>query len=374
MLNINRYIASSGYDRIKCWGNPVALPVGGTVFVLAQKLLIKATDCFSDLSMLKSSDGGKSWSSPQQVAHLAGFTDADGIRHAYLASSMRLCANGKILVILTTFNYNSQNRLDRANPQRVNYLYFDIANDSWSELRELKLDAPANADVLAVDSQLVKLDSDYLLPYCVKEESSKFYSRIARINISDDGTLTPIDYSEKIQTPVGRGFLEPSLCRFAGKYYLSLRNDQSGHISASKDWKHFSEIKPLCFDDGSDLGNYNTMTRLLTIGNKLYLVYTRKGLNNDHIFRHRAPLIIGEVDPQSVSIVRASEQIAVPEHGARLGNFTAAVSPENSGYISVAEWMQTLEPERDNCLKCEEYGSDNRIWFVTLKTSSDQKE
>ena len=116
------------------------------------------------------------------------------------------------------------------------------------------------------------------------------------------------------------------------------------------------------------------MTRLLTIGNKLYLVYTRKGLNNDHIFRHRAPLMIGEVDPQSVSIVRTSEQIAVPEHGARLGNFTAAVSPENSGYISVAEWMQTLEPERDNYLKCEEYGSDNRIWFVTLKTSSDQKE
>ena len=374
MLNIKRYIASSGYDRIKCWGNPVALPLGDMVFVLTQKLLIKATDCFSDLSMLRSSDGGKSWSSPQKIAHLAGFTDGNGIRHAYLASSMRFCANGKILVMLTTFNYNPQNRLDRAHPQRVNYLYFDLANDSWSEVRELQLDAPVNADVLAVDSQLVELDNDYLLPYCVREESSKFHSRIARINIADDGTLTPVDYSEKFQTPTGRGFLEPSLCRFAGKYYLSLRNDQTGHISVSNDWKHFSEIKPLCFNDGSDLGNYNTMTRLLTIGNKLYLVYTRKNLNNDHVFRHRAPLMIGEIDPESVSIIRESEQIAVPEHGARLGNFTAAVSPENYGYISVAEWMQTLEPERDNCLKCEEYGSDNRIWFVTLKTSSDQKE
>ena len=374
MLNINRYIASSGYDRIKCWGNPVALPIGDTVIVLAQKLLIKATDCFSDLSILKSSDGGKSWSVPQKVAHLAGITDADGIRHAYLASSMRRCAYDKILVLLTTFNYNQQNRLDRANPQRVNYLYFDIANDSWSEIRELELDAPANADVLAVDSQLVEIDGEFLLPYCVREESSRFYSRIAKIRISDDGTLTATDYSEKIQTPVGRGFLEPSLCRFAGKYYLSLRNDQTGYLGVSDDWKTFSAVKPLRFTDGSDLGKYNTMTRLLTIGNKLYLVYTRKGLNNDHIFRHRAPLMIGEVDPDQLAVIKESEQIAVPEHGARLGNFTAAVSPENSGYISVAEWMQTLEPERDNCLKCEEYGSDNRIWFLTLQDPTSGKE
>ena len=374
MLTINRYIASSGYDRIKCWGNPVALPVGSMVIVLVQKLLIKATDCFSDLSILRSSDGGKSWSTPEKVAHLAGFTDADGIRHAYLASSMRHCADGKILVMLTTFNYNQQNRLDRTHPQRVNYLYFDPANGSWSEIRELELDAPANADVLAVDSQLVEIDGDYLLPYCVREESSKFHSRIAKIRISDDGTLTPVDYSEKIETSIGRGFLEPSLCRFAGKYYLTLRNDQTGYLGVSDDWKSFSAIKSLCFTDGSDLGNYNTMTRLLPIGNKLFLVYTRKGLNNDHIFRHRAPLMIGEVDPELAAIIRGSEQIAVPEHGARLGNFTAAVSPENYGYISVAEWMQTLEPERDNSLKCEEYGSDNRIWFVTLKTSSDQKE
>ena len=179
--------------------------------------------------------------------------------------------------------------------------------------------------------------------------------------------MSVVDVSREFRCDAGRGVLEPSLAFFQGKYYLSLRNDESGMVACSEDWHDFSELKKWCFSDGSWLGNCNTMTRLLGIGKKLYLVYTRQGLNNDHVFRNRAPLLIAEVDTATLTVIKESEQVVVPEHGARLGNFTAVALNENEAFISVAEWMQTLEPEWFDCKKCEEYGADNRIWYVTLK-------
>ena len=366
MLKIKRHIASCGYDRTHCWVNPVALPGDENIIIITQKLFINAIDCFSDISLLRSSDGGQHWSNPEAIAALADTTCADNSRKAFMTSVLHRCRNGKILVIVTTFNYTPQNRRDRLDPQRVKYLYFDPADNSWSPMRELDLHTPADADVLAVNAQLTVYGDDFLLPYCVRMPSSKFYSGVARISSSADGSLSATEFSELLTSSDGRGFLEPSLCCFDGKYYLSLRNDLSGYVCCSADWKHFPEPEKWCFSNLTWLGNCNTMNRLLSIGGKLYLVYTRKGLNNDHVFRNRAPLMIAQVDPEKLSVLPESEQILVPEHGARLGNFTAVSIDRNRAYISVAEWMQTLEPDCYDCKKCEEYGADNRIWYVTL--------
>ena len=58
----------------------------------------------------------------------------------------------------------------------------------------------------------------------------------------------------------------------------------------------------------------------------MFLVYTRKGANNDHVFRHRAPLFIAQVDPGEAALIRSTERILVPERGARLGNFAVTKS------------------------------------------------
>ena len=31
----------------------------------------------------------------------------------------------------------------------------------------------------------------------------------------------------------------------------------------------------------------------------IFLVYTRKGVGSDHVFRHRAPLFMAQVDPKT---------------------------------------------------------------------------
>jgi hypothetical protein len=98
----------------------------------------------------------------------------------------------------------------------------------------------------------------------------------------------------------------------------------------------------------------------------LFLVYTRRGANNDHVFRHRAPLFIGEVDPIRLRVNRATERVAVPERGARLGNFGITEVSERETWIVTCEWMQTWKQasriiEVDNA-----YGADNSTYAARV--------
>jgi hypothetical protein len=85
---------------------------------------------------------------------------------------------------------------------------------------------------------------------------------------------------------------------------------------------------------------YNTQQHWVTHSDGLFLVYTRQADNNGHIFRHRAPLFIAEVDPERLCLIRASERILVPERGARLCNFGVVDVNERETWVTVAEWMQ----------------------------------
>ncbi|MEE8451573.1 MAG: hypothetical protein V3R99_06645 [Thermoguttaceae bacterium] len=156
-----------------------------------------------------------------------------------------------------------------------------------------------------------------------------------------------------------RGFCEPSLTRFGDRFYLTLRNDVHGHVTSGRDGLHFDEPKKWRFDDGSELGNYNTQQHWVTHSDGLWLVYTRRGANNDHVFRHRAPLFIARVDPEKLCVIRDTDRVLVPERGARLGNFGVTdVSPDET-WVTVTEWMQPRGVER--------HGSDNSLFVAKIK-------
>jgi len=88
-------------------------------------------------------------------------------------------------------------------------------------------------------------------------------------------------------------------------------------------------------------------------------VYTRRGLNNDHVFRHRAPLVMAQVDPARMCVLRDTERILVPERGARLGNFGVVEVNAEETWVTVAEWMQPVG--------CEKYGSDNSVYAARIR-------
>src|SRR5690606_1011569 len=117
--------------------------------------------------------------------------------------------------------------------------------------------------------------------------------------------------------------------------FLTLRNDEKGYVAVSDDGLNYSTPKPWCWDDGSDLGNYNTQQHWVTHPQALYLVYTRRGANNDHVFRHRAPLFIAQVNPHTQQVIRSTERVLVPERGARLGNFGVTKVTDHETWVTV---------------------------------------
>lgn len=104
----------------------------------------------------------------------------------------------------------------------------------------------------------------------------------------------------------------------------------------------------------------------MTHRDDLHLVYNRRGANNDHVFRNRAPLFMAQVDKGTLQIIRNTERILVPERGARLGNFGVVDVSEDETWITVAEWMQTHSPmlivPPDN-----PYGADNSVFAARIR-------
>lgn len=107
-------------------------------------------------------------------------------------------------------------------------------------------------------------------------------------------------------------------------------------MAAGDDGLNFGPIRAWTFDDGTPLGSYNTHQKWLTHRDGLFLVYTRRGANNDHIPRHRAPLFVARVNPDLAQVMRQTERVAVPERGAGIGNFDAAAVTADESWITTA--------------------------------------
>jgi hypothetical protein len=75
---------------------------------------------------------------------------------------------------------------------------------------------------------------------------------------------------------------------------------------------------------------------------------------------------MAKVDKDKLQVLRETEQLIVPERGARLGNFAITEVSENEIWVTVAEWMQTFSPPLivpvDN-----PYGADNSVFAARIR-------
>jgi len=224
------------------------------------------------------------------------------------------------------------------------WIAYDPSTERWTPWRVLAL--PATPDdryfISGVHGQwLAESDGSLLVPFYflgpkIADVKWKFSFRGAVARLKFDGhKLEYVTQGRELNLSVPRGLYEKSLTWYRGRYYMTMRNDQNGYVAVSADGLNFDPIRPWTFDDGSDLGSYNTQQKWVTHSDGLFLVYTRRGANNDHIPRHRAPLFIARVDPEKLQIIRSSERIAVPERGVSLGNFDATTINEKETWITV---------------------------------------
>jgi lysophospholipase L1-like esterase len=328
------------------WFHPrvTALPRPGheqpSVLMSLQKHLI-TSDHYSGLSILRTDDLGRTWSDPDPRPELDWVTDGDvDVAVADVTPGWHP-ATGKVILVGAQVRYSREGAQldDKPRAHQTAYAVLDPATgtcSAWQRL-EMPADEVFNYARSACAQFVIEPDGTVLLPYYIAATSSEpFAATVVRCTF-DGRSLNYVEHGDVLRLNVERGLYEPSLIRLADRYYLTVRNDLDGYVTTSGDGLHFRPIKRWMFDDGQPLGSYNTQQHWLANGDSLFLVYTRRGLNNDHIFRHRAPLLMAQVDPQRLCVLRDTEQVLVPERGATLGNFGAAAIHAGESWVTVGE-------------------------------------
>ena len=370
-IDITRIPTDFRGERCYVHARGVLLP-SGFGLITTQKLELSGCDVFYGIEIMETRDGGKSFSSPRL---------SEGLVRRYLPdkTSVVMCdatpiyhkKTGKIILTGHVAYYGEDNAIYREPRARSTaYAIYDEKKGDFTSFKMIEI-PPELSDTYfsggAGCSQICECESgELLIPFYFRTRENaynvnnpNFSAAVMRCSF-DGEKIELIEVGNTISTEVPRGLCEPSITKFGDEYFLAIRNDVTGFITKGRDGIHFDAPTELCFDDGENLGNYNTQQHWLMGGGKLWLVYTRRAENNNHVFRHRAPLFIAELDPRTMRVTRSTEMIAVPERGARLGNFGCQSYSDECGYVFASEWMQG-----DFGLEgCTNHGSDNSI-FVT---------
>ncbi len=374
-MNIELQQIKTGFTGEFCYTHARAgMSPDGHVVLTTQPLLLSGVDVFYGMEMLTSSDAGKTFSDFRKSATLLRQAVGENIAEVLCdATPMYVRAAGKMILLGHTALYQDNKLAPVPRRRFTGWSVYDEEKQDWLPYRLLQMpDEDAFYSCGNGCGQSLELpDGDLLIPvyYASKEVASSpdcCYSAMVLRCGFDGKDLWVEELGSPLHCPVPRGFCEPSITAYNGSYFLALRNDVTGFVAKSSDGMHYSAPAELCFDNGENLGNYNTQQHWITGGGKLYMVYTRKGANNDHVFRHRAPLFIAEFDPERMVVLRETERIAVPERGARLGNFGCLHVNDHESWVIVSEWMQTTGPDHFNYRRCMSYGSDNSIFIARI--------
>lgn len=323
---------------IPCPGQP-----GPAVVMTIQKHL-KISDYYSGLHVMRRGQPDAPWTGPVLPPELDWQQQTNGITISVADVTPGWHApTGKLLAIGCQVRYSPKGEQldDVVRAHQTVYAVFDPKTEGWSRWQVLDLppEEQFNFARNACSQWLVRPDGRLLVPLYIGPNSREPFSTTVAECRFDGAKLTYQRHGTVLRLNIVRGLCEPSLIAFRGRYFLTLRNDERGYVSGSDDGLQFAEPKRWQFDDGADLGSYNTQQHWLAHSDGLFLIYTRRGAKNDHIIRHRAPLFMAQVDPATLRVIRRTEKVVVPERGAELGNFGASAISESESWITVSEGM-----------------------------------
>jgi len=324
------------------WFHPRATPMpdGHGVVMTLQKHLHKS-DFYSGVYVMHSDDGER-WEGPELHPQLDWEQESEDVVIAVCDVTPGWHApTGKVLAIGAKVRYRDGKQLyDAPQSRAAAYAVHNPRADEWSGWKLIEPPDPTGAFYLVTAGcvqWLVADNGDVLVPIYFRESGTK-QNKATVMRCSFDGdTLRYRAHGDVLSLPVERGLVEPSLTRFDNRYFLTLRNDVKAYVTRGDDGMHFEPIRPWTFDDGEEIGSYNTQQHWLTHSDGLYLVYTRRGADNDHIMRNRAPLFMARVNPQALHLIRSTERAIVPERGGTLGNFGATALSRDESWVTVSE-------------------------------------
>lgn len=75
--------------------------------------------------------------------------------------------------------------------------------------------------------------------------------------------------------------------------------------------------------------------------------------------RHRAPLFIGQVNPESLRVIRSTEKVLIPENEATLGNSGICRISDTESWVTCGEGLLRLGKRK---------GENNNVLVVKITT------
>lgn len=350
------YSIRHGYDKKNCLVHARCCYTPERMVATAQYLNVAGSDLFSGILMSQSFDEGENWSEFRVQSELAPVVNGEYITVGCDATPMHHKKTDTIILLGHTTEYKKGAMSPSGRHRHTFWSVFDRSKNEFGKMNLLKM--PDGYEQCGNGSgQSIELENgEILIPvYYKKREEKNMYSTVLRCSF-DGKNITLLEMGNSLTVNIGRGLYEPSLVFHNGFYYMTLRNDECGLVARSVDGLNYTDLQLWKWDDGSILQNYNTQQHWMTVGDELYLIYTRRGADNDHVFRHRAPLFAAKVE--DMRLIKNSEFTVVPEKGARLGNFGVNSYKDGNATVMAAEWMQPIG--------CEKYGSDNNIYFSKI--------
>lgn len=350
-----------------CWFHPRVSPIPGfgnagqpAAIMTIQKHLA-ADDHYSGLYFLRTDDMGQTWSGPTEIPEL-GWQSGDNNETIAVCDVTPgwLTHHKKLLAIGIKLRYSQQGAqlVDKPRSHECAYASFDPATNRWTPWKMLAMPEMETKFFLVAPGcvqWIEQADGTLLIPaYFQRPGSSQYVTTVIHCTF-DGNELRFLKNGDELTLPAGRGLYEPSLIEYGNSYYLTIRNDTHAYVATSSDGLRYRAPKKWTFDDGQDLGSYNTQAHWLAHSSGLFLTYTRRGANNDHIPRNRAPIFVAQVDPETMQVLRVTERELLPERGVMLGNFGATAITPHESWVTDSEFLVSSEPHPR--------GADGTTWL-----------
>lgn len=332
-----------------------------TVIVTTQEIEKGGSHGFRDLFITETRDSGATWSEPRRIESLKRKRYPDGVEYVF----GDVCpqwheVTGKLLVTGKRFGFLlnpvPNKAKDDRSKERVAYAVYSPKTQVWTEMKIMEMPAHDHEgrpflEPNAGCHQRVDLpNGDILLPVRYRKDPSRHvYTTIVARCRFDGETLTYQEHGSELSITPPRGLYEPSICHFKGRFFLTMRAESTGYVARGTDGITYEPVVEWTFDDGMPLGSANAQQHWIARGDKLYLIYSRRGANNDHVFRNRAPIFIAEVDPDRLHVRRSTEQILLPESGLDLaGGFAPVDVGDGETWVVSSEMGFPRERQHEN--------------------------
>ena len=373
--SISRTVLWNGRQSGKTWFHPRACllpPAKATdqpiVFMTLQE--ITGSDVYGQVHWTTSTDLGQTWREPEPIPAFAWSRIEGGLEEGVCDVVPQFHPPTGVVLAMGHNVYYQAGKLAQPQEDRFPVYAVRTPDGHWRERKPLRWDDPRGPDIYTCGcgERLLVDNSDVLvaISFAAKGQTAR---KVTSLRCAFDGReLTVKEIGNELTNPVKRGLLEPSLVKWTGVYFMTIRaEDDRGYVTRSANGLQWTKPQPWTFDDSEPLVMSTTQQHWLPHSNRLHLVYTRRTADNAKVMRWRSPLFIAALDAKTLRLIRSTERVLFPldnedpAHVARMGNFHPLTLSPLESWVTTGEERPADAWKGDLLLARIRWSRPNRI-------------